>query len=56
MPYVVLGLVALIAGGSAYTAHEIRGGIQDATRSPVAGVLAVAALGLTVYLIRRKVR
>ncbi len=52
----LFALGALIVGGTAYTAHEIRGGIQDATRSPVAGIVAVAALGLTVYLIRKKVR
>ncbi len=55
MPLLLLGLLG-ITGGVAYTAHEVRGGIQDATRSPVAGLMAVAALGLTIYLIRKKVR
>lgn len=53
MPFLILG--ALIAGGVGYTAHEVRGGIQDATRSPVAGLWAVAALAGAIYLIRKKV-
>jgi len=52
MPLLLL-LGAAIAGGLGFTAYEVRGTVQDATRSPVAGVMAVAALGLTVYLLRK---